>query len=161
MVSKSKKLVNTFRLISAIVYLLDITVSILFFMANPEYLNMLVGFICVLVSVVMLFVSLAWPNFLMARLDQPRFAFLFTFRGRYFMDLIVSLFLYAMLLPGAIMATVTLGLIFGIRFVGVRHPEAFSRLFRQSDDDDDATLYTQDDATYDEGTYDGTLESGR
>lgn len=100
----------------------------------------------------------------MRYLDTSRFAFLFTFRGRYVFDLIVSLFLYAMGIFGILMATVTLGLIFGIRFVGVRQPDALSILFRQPTDfDDEGTMYTQDDtATYDDGgTYDGTIESHR
>ena len=62
------------------------------------------------------------------------------------------------------MATVTLGMIFGIRFAGVRHPEAFRILFRQTQDyDDEGTVYTDAGDTYDgtyDGTYDNTLESG-
>ena len=83
------------------------------------------------------------------------------------MDLYVSLFLYAMDILGILMATVTLGMIFGIRFAGVRHPEAFRVLFRQSADyDDEGTVYTDAGDTFDgtyDGTYDGTatLESGR
>jgi len=49
---------------------------------------------------------------------------------------------------GIIMGAVTLALIFGIRFVGVRHPEAFSELFRQPlEDDDDDTFVTYDGQT--------------
>lgn len=50
---------------------------------------------------------------------------------------------------GIIMGAVTLALIFGIRFVGVRHPEAFSELFRQpqNEDDDDDTFVTYDGQT--------------
>jgi hypothetical protein len=79
------------------------------------------------------------------------------------MDLFVSLFLYAMQTMGIIMATITLGMIFGIRFAGVRHPEAFRILFRQAADyDDEGTVYTDAGETYDgDATYDGTLESAR
>jgi hypothetical protein len=82
------------------------------------------------------------------------------------MDLFVTLFLYAMEIWGILMATSTLGLIFGIRFAGVRHPEAFRILFRQTADyDDEGTVYTDAGDTYDgtfDGTYDGgTLENGR
>eukprot|EP00568_Trieres_chinensis_P013607 CAMPEP_0183292544 /NCGR_PEP_ID=MMETSP0160_2-20130417/1568_1 /TAXON_ID=2839 ORGANISM="Odontella Sinensis, Strain Grunow 1884" /NCGR_SAMPLE_ID=MMETSP0160_2 /ASSEMBLY_ACC=CAM_ASM_000250 /LENGTH=84 /DNA_ID=CAMNT_0025453511 /DNA_START=367 /DNA_END=621 /DNA_ORIENTATION=- len=83
------------------------------------------------------------------------------------MDLFVALFMYAMGIVGIIMGTTTLVLIFGIRCVGVREPEAFGELFRQpvdADDQDNETYYTDGD-TY-EGTYDGTyaentVESGR
>jgi hypothetical protein len=79
------------------------------------------------------------------------------------MDLFVALFLYAMRTMGIIMATITLGMIFGIRFAGVRHPEAFRILFRQATDyDDDGTVYTDAGETYDgDATYEGTVESGR
>jgi hypothetical protein len=82
------------------------------------------------------------------------------------MDLFVTLFLYAMEIWGILMATSTLGLIFGIRFAGVRHPEAFRILFRQTADyDDEGTVYTDAGDIYDgtfDGTYDGgTLENGR
>ncbi len=80
------------------------------------------------------------------------------------MDLFVSLFLYAMEIWGILMATVTLGIIFGIRFAGVRHPDAFRILFRQTADfDDEGTVYTDAGDTYDgtyDGTYDNTVESG-
>ena len=115
----------------------------------------------------MLLVAANGPKLLINLIDTPRLAFLFTFRGRYIFDLYVSLFLYAMDILGVLMATVTLGMIFGIRFAGVRHPEAFRVLFRQSADfDDDGTVYTDAGDTFDgtyDGTYDGTatLESGR
>lgn len=78
------------------------------------------------------------------------------------MDLYVSLHLYAMEIPGILMATTTLGMIFGIRFAGVKHPEAFRILFRQSADyEDDGTVYTDGGDTYDDGgTYDGTYDGG-
>ena len=108
----------------------------------------------------MLLVALNGPKFVLDLIDTPRFAGLFTFRGRYIADLYVSLFLYAMDILGILMATVTLGMIFGIRFAGVRHPEAFRVLFRQSADfDDEGTVYTDAGDTYD-GTYDGTYETG-
>lgn len=114
-----------------------------------------------LVTLAMLLVAMNGPKFLLQFLDNSRFAFLFTFRGRWFMDLYVSLFLYAMEIWGILMATATLGLMFGIRFAGVRHPEAFRILFRENSDfDDEGTIYTDAGDTYD-GTYDGTLESGR
>jgi hypothetical protein len=64
---------------------------------------------------------------LLITIKGPNSSILFTFRGRYCMDLFVSLFLYAMEVWGILMATITLGMMFGIRFVGVRHPEAFRK----------------------------------
>lgn len=122
---------------------------------------------CSIISLIMLLVVSNGPKIFIKTIDTPRFAFLFTFRGRYILDLYVSLFLYAMGLFGILMATITLGLIFGIRFAGVKHPEAFRILFRQSADyDDEGTVYTEGGETFDgtyDGTYDGTatLESGR
>lgn len=101
----------------------------------------------------MLIISTAQPKFLVDLLDKPRFASLFTFRGRYLADLYVALYLYAMGIFGSIMGTITIGFILGIRFVGVRNPEAFNALFRPSADavDDDRTVYTDGDtATYDD-----------
>eukprot|EP00559_Dactyliosolen_fragilissimus_P005325 CAMPEP_0184863064 /NCGR_PEP_ID=MMETSP0580-20130426/8866_1 /TAXON_ID=1118495 /ORGANISM="Dactyliosolen fragilissimus" /LENGTH=122 /DNA_ID=CAMNT_0027361131 /DNA_START=343 /DNA_END=711 /DNA_ORIENTATION=- len=113
-------------------------------------------------TLIMLLVTLGSPSSVMKCLDRPRFAFLFTFRGRYVVDLIVSLFLFAMGIFGVILASVTLGLIFGIRFVGVQNPDAFALLFRQpAEVDDEGTIYTQDDtATYDDTTYDGGTYDG-
>lgn len=57
---------------------------------------------------------------------------LFTFRGRYMVDLLISLFLFAMGIWGVVTAILTLILIFGIRFLGVKQPDAFNEIFRQS-----------------------------
>jgi hypothetical protein len=96
----------------------------------------------------MLFVTMETPPFALKVLDTKRFAFLFTFRGRYIIDLFVSLFLFGMGVFGIVMGALTLALIFGIRFVGVKNPEAFSELFRQPImDDDDETFVTYDGAT--------------
>ena len=48
-------------------------------------------------------------------------------------DLLVALLLFAMGPGGIIMGILTLFLIFGIRFVGVKQPDAFNEIFRQSD----------------------------
>jgi hypothetical protein len=40
------------------------------------------------------------------------------------------------------MGTCTLALIFGIRFLGVRQPDAFNEIFRQSDMESTADSYT-------------------
>jgi len=163
----TKSMVRSFRTGSVIVYLLNLAVIINWTIGYPIYLDVLIGCLTSGATILMLLVAMNGPRFMLNLIDTPRFAFLFSFRGRYIMDLFVSLFLYAMDLLGILMATVTLGMIFGIRFVGVKHPEAFRALFRQSADyEDDATVYTDAGDTYDDGgtydgTYDATLESGR
>jgi len=161
----TKSLVRSFRASSVGVYLLNLIVIMNWTLYNPIYLNALIGSMTTIVTLVMLLVAMNGPKFLLQFIDNSRFQFLFTFRGRYCMDLFVSLFLYAMEIWGILMATCTLGMIFGIRFAGVRHPEAFRILFRQTNDyDDEGTVYTDAGDTYDgtyDGTYEGTLESGR
>ena len=132
-------------------YQLDLT--------NLIYLNTLIGVLTSITTLIMLLVAMNGPRIVLKLIDTPRFTFLFTFRGRYLLDLYVSLYLYAMDILGILMATVTLGMIFGIRFAGVRHPEAFPILFRQtaSEYDDEGTVYTDAGDTYD-GTYDRTYD---
>jgi hypothetical protein len=43
------------------------------------------------------------------------------------------------------MGILTLMLIFGIRFVGVKQPDAFNEIFRQSDIESTADSYTMED----------------
>ena len=84
----------------------------------------------------MLFVAIEAPAPVIQRLESGKFGeHLFTFRGRYMVDLLIALFLFAMGLWGIIMAFLTLLLIFGIRFLGVKQPDAFNEIFRQSDGD--------------------------
>jgi hypothetical protein len=61
------------------------------------------------------------------------------------MDLMISLFLFAMGTWGVIMGILTLMLIFGIRFVGVKQPDAFNEIFRMSDIESTADSYTMED----------------
>jgi len=48
-------------------------------------------------------------------------------------DLLVALLLFAMGPWGILLGICTLLLIFGIRFLGVKQPDAFNEIFRQSD----------------------------
>lgn len=85
---------------------------------------------------VMLFVAIEAPAPVISRLESSKFGeHLFTFRGRYMVDLLVALFLFAMGVWGVVMAFLTLMLIFGIRFLGVKQPDAFNEIFRQLDGD--------------------------
>lgn len=103
-------------------------------MCQPRYLHILVGAIVGLVCLVMLCVSVEAPRVVVSRIESSiPGQFLFTFRGRYMVDLLVALFLFAMG-PWCILSGVlTLVLIFGIRFLGVKQPDAFNEIFRQSD----------------------------
>jgi hypothetical protein len=117
------------------------------FAAKPLYLDILVGCIVAIVSLIMLCVSIEAPAPIISRLEGSRFGeHLFTFRGRYMVDLIIALFLFAMGLWGIIVGICTLALIFGIRFVGVKQPEAFNEIFRQSDIESTGDTYTLDDS---------------
>jgi len=100
----------------------------------PAYLHVLVGVLVTLGCMVMFAVAVEAPKFLTDRLEQSKVGErLFTFRGRYVMDLLIALFLFAMAPWGIILGACTLGLIFGIRFLGVKQPDAFNEIFRQSD----------------------------
>lgn len=99
----------------------------------------------------MLVVAIEAPSPAVNRLENSKvFEALFTFRGRYIVDFLISLFLFAMGAFGIVMGTFTLCLIFGIRFLGVKQPDAFNEIFRQSDIESQsmADSYTL------EGTYD-------
>jgi hypothetical protein len=94
---------------------------------------------------IMLFVAIEAPSPVISRLESSKFGEnLFTFRGRYMMDLFIALFLFAMGVWGIVMASITLILIFGIRFLGVKQPDAFNEIFRQSDIETEYTLDESD-----------------
>lgn len=63
-------------------------------------------------------------------------------------DLLVALLLFAMGPWGIILGIFTLLLIFGIRFLGVKQPDAFNEIFRQSD------IESQSEYTLEESEYD-------
>jgi hypothetical protein len=115
-------------------------VSILF-AAKPIYLHILVGTLTAVMCIVMLFVAIEAPSPVISRLENSKFGeTLFTFRGRYMVDLMIALFLFAMGVWGIVMASITLVLIFGIRFLGVKQPDAFNEIFRHSDPESDYAL---------------------
>ena len=107
----------------------------------------IVGFVCV----GMLFVSVEAPRILVSRIEASTFGqLLFTFRGRYMVDLLVALFLFSMGVWGILLGVFTLILIFGIRFLGVKQPDAFNEIFRQSDIESQShSEYTMEESEYD------------
>ena len=119
---------------------INLVVSILF-AAKPIYLHILVGSLTAIMCLVMLFVAIEAPSQVISRLETSKFGeTLFTFRGRYMVDLMIALFLFAMGVWGIVMASITLVLIFGIRFLGVKQPDAFNEIFRHSDPESDYAL---------------------
>jgi hypothetical protein len=110
---------------------------------HPSYLNVLVGVLTSAMSLMMLCVAVEAPKVVTDRLENSKVGEqFFTFRGRYVVDLFIALFLFAMAPWGVIMGTLTLFLIFGIRFLGVKQPDAFNEIFRQSDMESQADSYT-------------------
>mmetsp|Transcript_22427 Transcript_22427/g.52938 ORF Transcript_22427/g.52938 Transcript_22427/m.52938 type:complete len:156 (-) Transcript_22427:358-825(-) len=148
--SSKHRLTRSFRTLSALLYVLNISVAF-HFLLKGAYLHGLVGLLICLMCIVMLCVAIEAPSALVTRLENSKIGdILFTFRGRYIVDLLISLFLFAMGVWGIVMGVLTLFLIFGIRFLGVKQPDAFNEIFRQSDIESQsmADSYTL------EGTYD-------
>ena len=121
------------------------------FATRPVYLDILVGVLISVLCLVMMCVAIEAPTPVVSRLENSKFGeSLFTFRGRYMMDLLIALFLFSMGVWGIVMGVFTLALIFGIRFLGVKQPDAFNEIFRQSD----IESQSQGDSYTLEGTYD-------
>lgn len=130
--SSLHRLTRSFRTLSALLYLLNVGCALHFMIHHPKYLNIVVSaFVCG-ISIVMLMVTLEAPRLFLDRLERNIIGLqLFTFRGRYVFDLYVALFLFAMKPWGILLGLATLLLIFGIRFLGVKQPDAFNEIFRQ------------------------------
>ena len=125
---------------------MNIAVS-LHFAWSAQYINIVVGGTTALASLLMLCVAIESPKSFIDPLEHSSVGIqLFTFRGRYVVDLFISLFLFAMPLPwGLLMGSITLFVIFGIRFLGVKQPDAFNEIFRQSDiESQSADSYTME-----------------
>lgn len=148
--SSKHRLTRSFRTLSAFLYVLNIAVSFNFLLRGV-YLSILIGLLVTLTCLLMLCVAIEAPSPLMTRLENSKIGdILFTFRGRYIVDLLISLFLFAMGVWGIVMGVLTLFLIFGIRFLGVKQPDAFNEIFRQSD----IESHSMADSYTLEGTYD-------
>jgi hypothetical protein len=101
--------------------------------AFPNYLNILIGCIVCVMAIVMSIITLEGPKAATDRLERSVVGVqLFTFRGRYVFDLLIALFLFAMHPLGIVLGIATMALIFGIRFLGVKQPDAFNEIFRQN-----------------------------
>ena len=121
------------------------------FALRALYLDVLIGCLITIACLAMICVAIESPSPVVARLEHSRVGeALFTFRGRYMVDLLIALFLFGMGVWGIVMGVLTLALIFGIRFLGVKQPDAFNEIFRQSD----IEAQSQGDSYTMEGTYD-------
>lgn len=105
-----------------------------------NYTRVLVSGEMLALSVTMFVIAVESPKVAIDRLERSVVGLqLFTFRGRYMVDLLISLFLFAMAPWGIPLGIATLALIFGIRFLGVKQPDAFNEIFRQAYDMDSQT----------------------
>ena len=90
-------------------------------------------------------VAIEAPKLITDRIERSKFGeVFFTFRGRYVFDILIALHLFAMPPWGFLCAVATLSLIFGIRFLGVKQPDAFNEIFRQSDVESQGDSYTME-----------------
>jgi uncharacterized membrane protein len=113
------------------------------FAVQRSYLSILVGSLTAGLCIIMLIVAVEAPKMATDRLERSKLGEqLFSFRGRYMADVLIALFLFAMGFWGVVLGVMTLLLIFGIRFLGVKQPDAFNEIFRQSDVESQADSYT-------------------
>jgi len=137
-----------------VLYILNIVVAVHFTYHHPVYLHIVITGLITVSSLLMLCVCLQAPAPAVARLENSRLGeTLFTFRGRYMMDLLCAMFLFGLGSWGVLMCIATLVVIFGIRFVGVKQPDAFNDIFRQSD----IESQSRSDSYTMEGTFDTAL----
>lgn len=110
-----------------------------------SYLHFLVGTLTALTCLTMFCVAVEAPKLITDRIERSKFGeVLFTFRGRYIFDILIALYLFSMPPWGFLCAVSTLSLIFGIRFLGVKQPDAFNEIFRQSDVESQGDSYTME-----------------
>ncbi|GAX15394.1 hypothetical protein FisN_8Lh310 [Fistulifera solaris] len=144
--SSKHRLTRSFRTLSVITYLANTVVALHFAAHAPfSYIHFLDGTLTAVACLTMLCVATETPTIITERLERSKLGeVLFTFRGRYVIDVLISLHLFAMAAWGFLCAVATLSLIFGIRFLGVKQPDAFNEIFRQSDVESQGDSYTME-----------------
>ena len=76
---------------------------------RPQYLHCLVGVLTSIMCLTMLCVAVEAPKIITDRLENSKLGEqLFTFRGRYMVDLLIALFLFAMPIWGILLGLATL-----------------------------------------------------
>ena len=121
-----------FKGLSALVYLLNALCSILFLFSGP-YLSVIIGLYNIAMCFAVLISVLQQPASLNEKLGTHA-EFLYTFKGRFIVDVAVSLFLFGMHAFGTAMAIITMVLIIGIRLTSNSFPGAFEEIFKPSGD---------------------------
>lgn len=140
---------------SILVYLADMLIAFMSVFTVFSYVHFLIALIAFSISSIMVCVTIRRPKSLMKKLEKDPTEFLFTFRGRYSMDVILSLILFGMGAFGFIFGCTTLILVFIIRILGVLRPDAFNDIFRVPPNDDE-TITTIGD--YTAGDYESYVE---
>jgi hypothetical protein len=98
-------------------------------MANGFYLAVIIGLYVMFISLTVLMSIVGQPAAIMEKLNQHA-EFLFTYKGRFVVDVFLALFLFGMGAFGVAMAVIHLILIVGIRLLAATFPGAFEELFR-------------------------------
>ena len=99
-------------------------------MAQGCYLCIVIGLGIMCVSAVTLMSIVQQPASLVEKLNAHA-EFIFTYKGRFVIDLFLSLFLFGMGAFGVAMGVIHLVLIIGIRLLATQFAGAFEELFRQ------------------------------
>lgn len=136
----STRLTRSFRTLSFIMYLANISVTIKFmlFLRSPlsrlDAWRLRLESASVIMCILMLMVATRQPTVITNFLERTSATkSIFTFRSRYICDIIITILLFNIGKAGIIMGVITLVLIFSIRFLGTRHPDAFKELFNDTE----------------------------
>ena len=107
-----------------------------------SYIDFIMALLAFIISSIMFTVTVKAPKKVINMLDSGQTEFLFTFRGRYVLDLILSLLLFAMNEVGFILGCLAIAFIVLMRIIGIRYPDAFNHIFRSPPAGDDDTIGT-------------------
>ena len=95
------------------------------------YLEIVAGLLVLTLTTIMLIVTLQLPTAILEQIEKSSISnFIFTFRGRYLIDIFASIFLLAMGDLGVVAALLTCAMLLIIRTASLRYPDAFNELFR-------------------------------
>ncbi|GMH87748.1 hypothetical protein TrVE_jg2819 [Triparma verrucosa] len=122
-------IITGFRGASAIAYLLDVICSIVF-MASGGYLGVIIALYTITIAMFVFVSVIQQPSSMVEKMNNHT-EFIFTFKGRFIVDVFLALFLFGMGGFGVAMGIITLLLIIGIRLLAASFPGAFEELFRQ------------------------------
>lgn len=108
------------------------TIATLIYMKGGYYLDIVAGLIVLTFTSIMLIVTSQFPTALLEKLEKSSIGtFIFTFRGRYLMDVFASIILLAMGDLGVVAALLTCAMLLIIRTTSIRYPDAYNELFRE------------------------------